>query len=906
MRSTALLNRTLASCLHGLVLGSCFLGPFARGQLAPAAKPGSADPATAPSTEPVQMSVFEVSSDRDMGYRAVSSIAGSRTGEDLKNVPMPISVLTEEFMRDIDATDIMEAARFSTGGRGMPTDDNDQQAFQFRGFRSQYQTRNLFVWQAPTDAYNVERIDIAKGPNALLFGTSEPGGVANFNTKRANLIDKTAVAFRVGSWDQYRGTLDVNRKLSTNVAARLNLVHDSRHSWENWVGSERRAIDLAVTYRIGKNTLLRAEGEIGRFERVPAISLPTDNFSAWDGGTPFAFNAATGPAGTARLSSSTGNDYLVWDNLAGKFQNWRGFGQTNGSNETPARPVKNHAIIPRGAQFTGPDKNQVTDFHTVGGAIEHRVGRALSLLAAFNIQSITANLRRPGNAAVRRDPNPTRPDGTANPYYGSHYVELQWNDTRDHSFIYDVRLDAVYDWKPTHWMAQRFYATAGTTIGRNNTAVLNLVRVNHPTTTNYNNAINAIRRRVYFAAGDTAQNSALGVPANDPASGIATAFMPTGGKTRLWSESTYEGISAAGTYWGGFLRTNIGLRRDENGNDIQSGARNATTGLMDFTEPRRVVNQLTKYSPTIGGTLHPWNPVTFFFNYAKTFRAPGTTGTNPLGESTTLRQGEGREGGVRIELLEGRFYLTSSAYDITQTGQNHSVAAVATAINGIWTDSVLNSINPAYADRVLTGGNNESQTLHATGYEIELLANLTPAWTLTAGYGNNINRVGETDVGTLRYVHANLAEWERLAASNPLVAPSINAEIAAVHDYLLEAVPGLVRGRSYRDTVNLFTRYNFRDGRLKGLTIGGGMNYRGPAALNSRMVDGQVSTIWGSLITEYEAMAAYSFRVGAKIRGRVQLNIRNLLDRQRYDELNLSQTRYEAPRSFSLTTTLSF
>ena len=571
-------------------------------------------------------------------------------------------------------------------------------------------------WRLP------ERIDIAKGPNALLFGTSEPGGVANFNTKRANFTDRTAVAFRVGSWDQYRATLDVNRQLSPNWAARINLVEDSRKNWENWVGSERG----------------------------PSIWL-----------------SPTASAKTPRCAPSK---------------------------------------IPR------------------------------SFRAAHN---------SPGRTRIR------------SPIF-------------------------------TH------------------SAVLNLVRTNNPTTANFNNANNTIRRRVYFAASDTAQNSALGVPASDSTSGIATAFMPTGGKTRLWSEATYEGISAAGTYWEGLLRTSVGLRRDENSNDIQSGARNATSGLMDFTDPRRNVNQLKKYSPTVGGTLRPFGPITVFFNYAKTFRAPGTTGTNPLGESTTLRQGEGREGGVRLELLEGRFYLTTSAYDITQTGQNHSVAAVATAINGIWNDPILNSLNPTYADKVLTGGTSESQTLHATGYEIELSANLTPAWTLTAGYGNNINRVGETEVGTLGYVHANLPEWERLAAANPLLAASINAEIAAVHDYLLEAVPGLVRGRSYRDTVNLFTRYNFREGRLKGVTIGGGMSYRSPAALNSQMNSGVVTTLWGSIITEYEAMAAYSFRFSAKVRGRLQLNIRNLLDRRRYEEVNLSQTRYEAPRSLSLTTTLSF
>ena len=83
-------------------------------QTAPPPPPAAPAPAAG---QVVQMSVFEVSSDRDLGYRAMSSIAGSRTGEDLRNVPMPINVLTEEFLRDIDATDLLEAARFSTGGR---------------------------------------------------------------------------------------------------------------------------------------------------------------------------------------------------------------------------------------------------------------------------------------------------------------------------------------------------------------------------------------------------------------------------------------------------------------------------------------------------------------------------------------------------------------------------------------------------------------------------------------------------------------------------------------------------------------------------------------------------------------------------------------------------------------------
>ncbi len=256
---------------------------------------------------------------------------------------------------------------------------------------------------------------------------------------------------------------------------------------------------------------------------------------------------------------------------------------------------------------------------------------------------------------VRRDPNPTRPDGSANPYLGGHYVELTWSDPRNHDLIYDGRFDAMPEWKPVRWMVPRLYATAGTTIGRNHSAVANLVRTNDPSSANFNAAQNTIHRRIFFMAGDNTKNRGLGVPANAGTRGITAAVMPTGGKRRLWSESTCEGISSTATYWDGVLRTNLGLRRDAASNDIQSGVRHANSGLNDVTNPRRNVNQVQKYSPTIGGTLRPIAPLTFFGNFAQTFRAPGTTATIPLGDSVTIRKGEGKEAGLRPKLLDGRF-----------------------------------------------------------------------------------------------------------------------------------------------------------------------------------------------------------------------------------------------------------
>lgn len=295
-----------------------------------------------------------------------------------------------------------------------------------------------------------------------------------------------------------------------------------------------------------------------------------------------------------------------------------------------------------------------------------------------------------------------------------------------------------------------------------------------------------------------------------------------------------------------------------------------------------------------------------FGNYARTFRPDTATGRNLLGESTTVRLGKGLEGGARLELLEGRVYVSASAYDITQTGQNKGVGPVVNAINAIWDDPVLNARDPSYAGNATTGGTNESQTLHATGYEIEIWTNLTPSWTLLAGYGNNNNEVGETDVATLGYLAVHQPEWGRLAAADSAVAASIRPQLTIIDDYKRDAVPGAARGRSYKLNANLFTRYTFKDGAAKGFLVGFGMFYRSPSVLNSTIQNGVARTLRGSSKIEFDGRLGYNYRIGSKVRARTQLNIRNLFDKEYYDEVNFAATRYAAPRSYSLTTSLTF
>src|SRR5688572_33274724 len=65
-------------------------------------------PTTSANQETVQLSVFEVASTRDSGYRATNSVSGTRINLKLMDVPQTISVLTADFIQDLGAVDLDE------------------------------------------------------------------------------------------------------------------------------------------------------------------------------------------------------------------------------------------------------------------------------------------------------------------------------------------------------------------------------------------------------------------------------------------------------------------------------------------------------------------------------------------------------------------------------------------------------------------------------------------------------------------------------------------------------------------------------------------------------------------------------------------------------------------------------
>ena len=157
----------------------------------------------APSEETLVLSPFIITTDRDNGYQATSTLAGTRLNTELKDVGTSISVITTQFLQDTGATDTKSllsyvtgsevgglAGNFSGGSTGGPGNTSPsenlgpQTITRLRGLAGASEARNFYNTSIPLDGYNVDRVEVNRGANAILFGTGSPAGIINSSRKK--------------------------------------------------------------------------------------------------------------------------------------------------------------------------------------------------------------------------------------------------------------------------------------------------------------------------------------------------------------------------------------------------------------------------------------------------------------------------------------------------------------------------------------------------------------------------------------------------------------------------------------------------------------------------------------------------------------------------------------------------
>ncbi len=459
-------------------------------------------------SEPVVLSPFEVNTSRDTGFVANSSLAGGRLASDLRDTPVAYSVVTRDFMDALGITDLKGAADWSTSSMIVP--DYGPNSFQpgntlytTRGTAPGRPQRNFFPQSNNPDAYNLERYDFGRGPNSILFGNGTLGGVSSSTTKRAqtNRAFQT-IELSVGSWRNYRATLDFNKPLSDKVALRAVMLWGDSDGWRMKEFDRRKAAFLTSTFKPFRNTEVRLEGEYSTVSRQIAFTNLNDQFSGWDGKTTFATPAAlaTLPSNANALGvSRRPANYYVYDPFNGHnaIMNYQNDPITIGGGATPTTPFAGYTYgtntsfnssggnilydlnVPRNRfdsaisnslfrvpseGFTlSPDAPITVDhFRGIQLTVTHRMGNFYFELAGDSNRRLTdANGEQAfGSNATNIDINRSLPNGAPNPNFLQPYGDSQLLRTEMNSAYNNVR-GAVAHVKESGWGTLIFNVIGG-------------------------------------------------------------------------------------------------------------------------------------------------------------------------------------------------------------------------------------------------------------------------------------------------------------------------------------------------------------------------------------------------------------------------------------------------------------
>ncbi|WP_338455641.1 TonB-dependent siderophore receptor [uncultured Alteromonas sp.] len=196
----------------------------------------------------------------------------------LVNVPQSVSVVSAAQISEQALFSIADVMQYTPGvSIGLGEDHRDQVTI-----RGQNTTADFFVDGLRDDVqyfrplYNLERVEILRGANALLFGRGGGGGVVNRVTKVASSAeDFTTLSAGIDTFGAGSISIDTNKAIDANNAFRFNGVFDSIDNHRDFKDGERYAINPTYTWMANDDTTVVASYEYVNDDRLVDRGIPS-------------------------------------------------------------------------------------------------------------------------------------------------------------------------------------------------------------------------------------------------------------------------------------------------------------------------------------------------------------------------------------------------------------------------------------------------------------------------------------------------------------------------------------------------------------------------------------------------------------------------------------------------------
>ena len=224
-----------------------------------------------------------VEGQHENAYQAPAAASSPKITAPLLETPKTITIITEELIRHRGATSLTDVLRTTPGitlGAGEGGTPNGDRPF-VRGYEA---STDMFIdgvrdyARGSHETFNLEAVEIIKGPSSAYTGRGGTGGSINLQTKKPKLENFAEVTAGFGNANQWRTTVDGNFVLAETIAARLNVMKmGGEIPGRDGVDIDRWGIAPSIAFGLGTPTRLTLAYSKVENHDMPDQGIPFSN-----------------------------------------------------------------------------------------------------------------------------------------------------------------------------------------------------------------------------------------------------------------------------------------------------------------------------------------------------------------------------------------------------------------------------------------------------------------------------------------------------------------------------------------------------------------------------------------------------------------------------------------------------
>src|SRR5215203_5176092 len=218
-------------------------------------------------------------------YGVKKTSTATKTNTDIKNIPQAMTVVTAAQIADQQLRSISDLLNFVPGA-SYGSGESNRDTLVLRGNSS---TADFFIdgvrddVQYFRDFYNIDRVEVLKGPNAMIFGRGGGGGIVNRLLKRPTLHTQRRLLGSGDGFGGFRFGADIDQPLQDALGLRVNGVYEDGESFRRHVDLKRYGINPTLAFVPGEGTRIDLSYEYFHDRRTADRGVPADGSEPLEG-----------------------------------------------------------------------------------------------------------------------------------------------------------------------------------------------------------------------------------------------------------------------------------------------------------------------------------------------------------------------------------------------------------------------------------------------------------------------------------------------------------------------------------------------------------------------------------------------------------------------------------------------